>query len=153
MQILRSPYNLFLLTGLVLILTCFLTDNGGVVDIHLHDTYIVVAHGHILLLFAVGVLFLWSAYKVIRAMFRSKLLTWIHVIMTISAVFLLLYSLFFGTDVFSSTPKRYIDLSGWDHFSNLSGNLQLAVYSTFLLVIAQAAFVVNLVAGFLRRVM
>ena len=92
-------------------------------------------------------------YKVIRAMFGSKLLTWIHVIMTISAVFLLLYSLFFGTDVFSSTPKRYIDLNGWNHFSNLNGNLQLAVYSTFVLVIAQAAFVVNLVAGILKRVM
>ena len=84
LQIRNKPYHLLLLTGLILVFTSvFFYDRNSTVDLHVLDTYFVIAHAHILWLLAIMASAVWIIYLLTKKILYSKALTWSHVIITL----------------------------------------------------------------------
>jgi cytochrome c oxidase subunit 1 len=148
----QKPYNLLLWTGLVFVLTSFfiLRQNNSV-DIHLHDTYFVIAHTHIFWLLAILALFVWTLYLLTNKILYSKALTWAHVIITILTLLLFALTLFFGDSFMNPTPRRYYDYTNWNSFDNYTTFTKAIGISIFVLLFGQFIFVINLILGLFKR--
>jgi heme/copper-type cytochrome/quinol oxidase subunit 1 len=73
LRIKEKPYHLLLVLILLLVITPLLFLNAdNVVDIHLHDTYFVVAHTHIFWLIGIIVFFIWILYLLTNKVFIQK---------------------------------------------------------------------------------
>lgn|GEM_PF-689136 len=148
----QRPYHLLLLTGLLLFLTSFLVlHESGAIDIYLHDTYFVIAHNHILWLLTILALFVWILYLLTVKILYSKALTWIHIIATILTILLLTLALFIGDNFMNPTPRRYYDYSNWNSLGNYTTFAKAISTIIFVLLLGQFVFVINLVAGFVKR--
>jgi heme/copper-type cytochrome/quinol oxidase subunit 1 len=148
----QRPYSLLLLTGLVFVLTSFfMLKSGDVVDIHLHDTYFVIAHAYIYRLLAISAFVLWAFYLLTYKTLYSKMLTWAHVITTILTLAVLALIAYFGNRLLHPAPPPYYDLSPWQ--ASHSGNkyIHAVTITLFILVFGQVIFVINLIAGLVKR--
>lgn len=149
---LKKPYQLLLYAGIVLILMSFLELNQTTTfDLHLRDTYFVIAGTHIFWLLAILTFFLWTLYLLTSKILYSKTLTWIHVIVTILTLTLFLLILCFGERFLNPLPRRYYDFSQWNSYSAYNSNMKAIVISIFVLLSGQIIFVVNLIAGLITR--
>ena len=138
--------------GLVLVLTSFFLHQDKTLDIHVHDTYYVIAQGHVYIFLALVVWFLWALYLVTRKILYSKSLTWIHVIITLLTLLFLLFLLNFGGDLFNQSPRRYLDYSVWKTFNRYEQDTRWITYFTIALLLGQITFFVNLIVGIVKRV-
>lgn len=148
----QKPYNLFLLTAFIFVLTSFfvLSQNNSV-DIHLHDTYFVVAHTHVFWLLAILALFVWTLYLLTNKILYSKALTWTHVIITILTLLLFGLILSFGDSFMNPTPRRYYDYSNWNSFNNYTTFTKAIGITISVLLFGQFIFVINFVVGLFKR--
>ena len=147
----QKPYNLLLWTGLILVLTSFfILKQNNTVDIHLHDTYFVIAHTHIFWLLAFLALFVWTLYLLTNKILFSKSLVWTHVIITIMTILLFALSLFFGDSFINPTPPRYYDYSSWNSFDNYTTFTKAFGVTIFVLLFGQFIFVINFIVGLLK---
>ena len=150
MRIRQSPYNLFLLTAFVLIVVSFIIDPNKTVDIHLHDTYLVIAQTHFLWLFAFILWILWILYHITHKIFYSKRLTWMHIIITLLPMLFLLLLLDTSNN---GRPRNYLDLSSWTtYYSYQQQTMRWLTYSVLVLISAQIIFIINLVLGIAKRI-
>lgn len=148
----RKPYNLLLLTGLVLVLTSFfVSKQDDSVDIHIHDTIFVIAHTHIFWLLAILSFFVWVLYILTNGILYSKALVWAHVIITNLTLLLLGLILFFGSSFGNPTPGRYLNSSDWNFFENYIAFTKAIGITMFVLMIGQMIFVINFILGLLTR--
>jgi cytochrome c oxidase subunit 1 len=148
----QKPYNLLLWTGIALVLTSFLIFNqSNFVDIHLHDTYFVIAHSHLFLFLAIAALFVWTLYSLTNKILYSKALTWTHVIITILTLLLFAMTLFFGDSFMNPTPLRYYDYSSWNSFDSFTAFTKAIGITIFVFLLGQFIFVINFIAGVLKR--
>ena len=148
----QKPYNLFLWTGVVLVLTSFfILKQDNSVDIHLHDTYLVIAHTHVFWLLAFLALIVWTLYLLTNKILYSKALIWTHVIITILTLLLFALTLFFGDRFMNPTPRRYYDFSSWNSFDNYTTFTKAVGIAVFVLLFGQFIFVINLVVGLFKR--
>lgn len=151
MQIKQKPYNLLLLTGLVFVLTSFFVlKQSNSVDIHLHDTYFVIAYTHIFWLLAVLALMVWTLYLLTNKILYSKALTWTHIIITILTLLLFALTLFFGDSLMNPTPRRYYDYSSWNSIDNYTTFTKAISITIFVLLFGQFIFVINFIAGLFK---
>ncbi|MBS0647577.1 MAG: cbb3-type cytochrome c oxidase subunit I [Verrucomicrobia bacterium] len=148
----QKPYNLLLWTGLVLVLTSFfILKQSNSVDIHLHDTYFVIAHTHVFWLLAILAFFVWTLYLLTNKILYSKALTWTHVIITILTLLLFALTLFFSDSFMNTTPRRYYDYSSWGSFDSYTTLTKALGITIFALLFGQFIFVINLIAGLFKR--
>jgi cytochrome c oxidase subunit 1 len=152
LQIKLRPYNLLLLTGIVLLLTSFFVlKRDSAVDIHFHDTYYIIAHAHFFCLLGIISLFIWTLYLATKKMLYSKALTWTHVILTVLSVASVILILSFASNHFDATPQRYYDYNSWDLFkASQKYNTAIAIVIVILLI-GQVVFIVNIIAGLFKR--
>ena len=152
LQIKQKPYHLFLWTGLVLVLTSFfvLKQNNSF-DIHIHDTYFVIANTHLFWFLAILALFVWTLYLLTNKILYSKVLTWTHVIITILTLLLFALTLFFGDSFMNPTPRRYYDYSTWNSFDNYTTFTKAIGITIFVLLLGQFIFVINFIVGLFKR--
>jgi heme/copper-type cytochrome/quinol oxidase subunit 1 len=152
LQIKKKPYHLLLLTALIFILTSiFLLKQSNSVDIHLHDTYFVIAHTHIFWLLAVLALFVWTLYLVTNKFLYSKALSWIHITITILTLFLFALTLFSSDSFMNPAPRRYYDYSNWNSIDNYTMFTKAIAIIIFVLLFGQLLYVVNLIVGLFKR--
>jgi len=117
---------------------------NAALDIHLHDTYFVIAHFHLVMgvsaffgMFA-GVYY-WFPKMFGRTMNNS--LGYIHFFATIICAYLIFWPMHY--EGFAGMPRRYYDYSAWESFKqfhNLNAFISVAVVVAF---IAQLLFVFN----------
>jgi heme/copper-type cytochrome/quinol oxidase subunit 1 len=147
----QRPYSLLLLKGLVFVVTSFfLLKSGNEVDIHFHDTYYVIGHAHVFRLLATLALVLWTLYLLTFKMLYSKMLTWIHVIITILTLLFLILTLYFDNHPLNPPFRRFYDIGSWQVYNSFKYtnpvNLILCI-----LMIGQIVFVINFIAGCFKR--
>lgn len=121
------------------------------VDIHLHDTYLVIQHTFILWLFAILALFVWTLYLLTNKILYSKVLTWVHVIITILTLIFFALTLLFGKSFVNPTPLRYYDYSNWNTFYEYTVFAKAIWMVIFVLLSGQLVFIINLTAGLFKR--
>lgn len=152
LQMKQKPYNLLLLTGLVFALSSFfvLRQNNSV-EIHLPDTYLVIAHTNVFLLLAISALFVWTLYLLTNKILYSKALTWTHVIITIFTLFLFALTLFFGDKFMNLRPRRYYNYSDWSSFNDFTTLKKAIGITIIVLLFGQLIFVINFIVGLFKR--
>jgi heme/copper-type cytochrome/quinol oxidase subunit 1 len=148
----QKPYNLLLWTALFLVLTSFfILKQNNSVDIHLHDTYFVIAHTHVFWLLAIVALIVWILYLLTNKILYSKALTWTHIIITMLTLLLFALNLFFDNGFINPVPRRYYDYSNWNSFNNYTTLTKAIGISIFVLLLGQFIFVINFIMGLFKR--
>ena len=148
----QKPYNLLLLTGLIFVLTSFFVLNqNNSVDIHLYDTFFVIAHTHFFWLLASLSLFVWTLYLLTNKILFSKALTWTHVIITILTLILFAFTLYIGDSLSNLKPRRYYDYSSWNSFDIYDKYTKAIGITLSILIFGQVIFIINFIAGLFKR--
>ncbi len=142
---LKHP-NRFLLASVVILVILSFFSYKKTLDIHFHDTYLVLNLNSIYLTLAliqfVFILIYWWSGKILL----SSFLTWTHVIFTLFLVCFVITAPYwipwfeqsFHRDPFKAIEQR----TKFNNAVNLVG---------FLLIISQMLFIVNLVGGLIKR--
>jgi cytochrome c oxidase subunit 1 len=145
----RSPAMAFVFGLLVLLVEDLLNtlkNGASTLDIQLNDTYIVIAHVH-LILFS-GLLFL--AFAVVYLVFPTLTgrtmnapMGYIHFAFTLIAVYFLCWPYYYTG--LAGMPRRYMDYSNWVSLDGFSASNHFTAQAIVLLVFGQVVFVANLV--------
>jgi len=87
--------------------------NGNMaLDIHMHDTYVIVAHQHIWFVGGSILAFFAMIYFIFRKCLKSRRFNWIHIISTNLLLMFLFWPIpYVGVH---GMPRRYFSISHWD---------------------------------------
>lgn len=149
---------LFLL-GFIFVLISFGSFTEQSLDIHLHDTYFVIAFRHILLILALILWIIWGTYKLLNRFLYSEMLTRIHVVTTV-LLFLVNTILLFGNFTMSivnnGAPRRYNYYSGWSSVKNMfdlyGTETKFLLLASVVLLLGQLIFPINLTLGLIGKI-
>lgn len=144
-----KPYNSFLVIAVLVLAVSFVTDKHKSIDLHFHDTYIVLNYWHFLFLLTTLSVLIWLLYLPARNFLFSRALTWMHVILTFAAMASLIFILFFNASFANPKPTQFIDFNSRSHDNDHL--LNLIAYSLVALIVGQCIFIANVVVGMIRR--
>ncbi|MFT3822540.1 MAG: hypothetical protein QM731_01420 [Chitinophagaceae bacterium] len=150
----ERPYNLLFFSAIIVFIAGYLLSGNSTLDIHMHDTYVVLPAAYYawvpaLLLLVAGVF-----YFIARNVLYSKRLSWIHIGCTIFiCLFLVLMPFLSGSSYegLAGMPRRYFDYSSSDWTAIFS---RLPITTIIILLTGacvQLIFVVNLAIGLWLR--
>lgn len=148
----RHPIaKLFLIGAAILACLGFtlslLTGNASL-DIHLHDTYFVVAHHHIVLAAALllavfaGIYYLFSRLFQRQPGYRAGLFHFLCTFAAMLAVFMPAHY-----EGVAGMPRRYYDYSGWGSLRQFMALNRFVSGTLILFGMAQLVFFINLVVS------
>ena len=145
----ERPYNLLLLTAILLFIVALFSFNVPV-DIHFPDTYYIVPLALLIWLPTIILVLFWLLYLLTKRFLFFKILTWIHIILTIIFSILILILPFVFTTSFTviGTPRPYYDFNGL-HRGNITEMIPLIL---LILLLGQATYFVNLLVGIIKKV-
>jgi heme/copper-type cytochrome/quinol oxidase subunit 1 len=149
----KTPHHLFLLTA-ILIYIAGLFSGSITLDLHLHDTYLVITLKSLTSFLAISLLVGWLIYVFTIKHLYSKKLSWLHILLTILAV-LFFFALPFIADYYEAieqTPRRYDDLSKlYDApLPQLPFTVKLILSAVIILILVQLIYIINLTKGIYR---
>ena len=158
MKRLNRFYNILLVFGFIFVLISFVPFKEQSLDIHLHNTYYIIADRHILLIFALILWIIWGMYKLLNRLLYSEILTRIHVVTSVLLFLIntiLLFNNFTSSVVNNGAPRRYNDYSGWSSVKNMldlyGTETKILLLASLLLIIGQLIFPINLTLGMIRK--
>lgn len=141
----KQPYNIFILAALLLFIISFF-PGGGVIDIHLHDTMVVISMTHFFWALSIVLLLVWMIYLFTNNILLTKYLTWIHIIATLIVLIVLISAML------SEDEPRHENIT-WKTIENDLRKEEIIIQTfSILFLIGQIAFIINLLGGFCRRV-
>lgn len=146
MPLLKYPFHLFLITAIMLFLFSLFSQDHGM-DIHLHDTYFVIDGQVLYRGAALNLLLLWAIYFLARKFLFSKMLTWIHVLLTLAFVFVWTVPIFRN---YWDGATHYADYSGWESVQHFNTIAYLQLFLALAFVLAQILFLIHLITGAVR---
>ncbi|MEP6616914.1 MAG: cbb3-type cytochrome c oxidase subunit I [Ginsengibacter sp.] len=117
---------------------------NSALDIHLHDTYFIVAHFHIVM--GVAGMFgmfagLYHWYPKMYGRYLNNTLGFIHFWVTIVGAYLIFWPMHY--EGLAGMPRRYYDFSNWESFKMFGGLNQFISFVSILVFAAQLLFVFN----------
>jgi cytochrome c oxidase subunit 1 len=119
---------------------------NSAIDIHLHDTYFVIAHFHIVM--GVSAFFgmfagIYHWFPKMYGRFMNSTLGHIHFWITLVGAYLIFWPMHY--EGLAGMPRRYLDYSGWHSF-NQFGSLNRMISTVAMIVFAaQLLFVFNFI--------
>lgn len=142
-----TPAMLFAIGFVSLFISGGLTGiflGNSALDIHLHDTYFVIAHFHIVMgvasffgLFA-GV---YHWFPKMFGRFMNNTLSYIHFWLTIVGAYLIFWPMHY--EGLAGMPRRYYDFSNWESFKMFGGLNEFISIVSMVVFAAQLLFVLN----------
>ena len=112
-------------------------------DIHLHDTYFVVAHFHIVM--GVSAFFgmfagIYHWYPKMYGRYLNNTMAYIHFWVTLIGAYLIFWPMHY--EGLAGMPRRYLDYSGWASFHQFGG------LNRFITIVATIVFAIQLLFVF-----
>lgn len=117
---------------------------NSALDIHLHDTYFVIAHFHIVMGVASFFGMFAGVYHWFPKMYGRYLnstLAYIHFWVTIVGAYLIFWPMHY--EGLAGMPRRYYDFSGWESFKMFGGLNEFISVVSMIVFAAQLLFIVN----------
>jgi cytochrome c oxidase subunit I len=117
---------------------------NSALDLHLHDTYFVVAHFHIVMGVASFFGMFAGVYHWFPKMFGRYLnntMAFIHFWVTIIGAYLIFWPMHY--EGLAGMPRRYYDYSGWSSFNMFTGLNEFISFVAMIVFAAQLLFVFN----------
>ena len=142
-----TPAMLFAIGFVSLFISGGLTGiflGNSALDIHLHDTYFVVAHFHIVMGVASFFGMFAGVYHWFPKMYGRYLnntLGYIHFWVTIIGAYLIFWPMHY--EGLAGMPRRYYDFSMWESFKMFGGLNQFISFVSMIVFAAQLLFVFN----------
>ncbi len=146
-----KPHHLFLLTALVLASFAFFNwHQGHLIDLQYHDTYFVTNKSAVFGILAFLSLITWSIYSLTHKWLFSKILAWIHVVLSIIAFFVFVYALNRNSYLYALTPSRYYAyrIEGKPAISDFN---ILLTYIFIAFLLTQVIFILNFILGIVKH--
>ena len=141
-KLIHRPFALFLFTGILLLLVSFIPDERTM-DIHLHDTMVVISTTMFLQAVAVFVLVEWGLCLLLNKFLQNQYLNWMQVTGTLlPVIFFVVYSFRQPEPLTGYDIQTYRDGLRW---TLLSGGTLVII-----LLLAQLSFLINLIAGIVK---
>ena len=131
--------NWLLVTPAILLIIEWLFIGESVMDVHFHDTYLVMPGASSLILILILLLIPYMYHLLLRTKGKRSIL-FIHVISTVVSI----VAFFICSKLIPTTPRRYYDFSNWESFhqfgmlNNLVAMIALALITIQLLFIVYA---------------
>ncbi len=124
------------LTGLFL--------GNSALDIHLHDTYFVIAHFHIVM--GISAFFgmfagIYHWYPKMYGRFMNNTLGYIHFFVTFIGSYVIFWPMHY--EGVAGMPRRYYDFSAWESFKQFGELNQMISIAAIIVFFAQLLFVFN----------
>ncbi|MEP6582678.1 MAG: cbb3-type cytochrome c oxidase subunit I [Ginsengibacter sp.] len=115
-------------------------------DIHLHDTYFVVAHFHIVM--GVASMFgmfagIYHWFPKMYGRYLNNTLGYIHFWVTIMGAYLIFWPMHY--EGLAGMPRRYYDFSNWESFKMFSGLNEFISVVALIVFATQLLFILNFV--------
>ncbi|MBV8254889.1 MAG: cbb3-type cytochrome c oxidase subunit I [Chitinophaga sp.] len=114
------------------------------IDIHLHDTYFVIAHFHIVM--GVSAFFgmfagIYHWFPKMYGRFMNNTLGYIHFWITLVGAYCIFWPMHY--EGMAGMPRRYFDYSTWTSFNQFSGLNQFISFVVIIVFAVQLLFVFN----------
>lgn len=124
------------LTGLFL--------GNSALDIHLHDTYFVVAHFHIVM--GISAFFgmfagVYHWFPKMYGRFMNNTLGYIHFFITFAGSYVIFWPMHY--EGLAGMPRRYYDFTNWESFKQFADLNQMISIAAIIVFFAQLLFVFN----------
>ncbi|MEO6327927.1 MAG: cbb3-type cytochrome c oxidase subunit I [Ginsengibacter sp.] len=117
---------------------------NSALDIHLHDTYFIVAHFHIVMGVAgmFGMLAgIYHWFPKMYGRFLNNTLGYIHFWVTFVGAYLIFWPMHY--EGLAGMPRRYYDFSNWESFKMFGGLNEFISFVSIIVFAAQLLFVFN----------
>lgn len=116
---------------------------NSTLDIHLHDTYFVIAHFHIVM--GVSAFFgmfagIYHWFPKMYGRFMNNTMAYIHFWVTLAGAYLIFWPMHY--EGLAGMPRRYLDYSGWESFKHF------ADLNKFISTVAMIVFAIQLMFVF-----
>ncbi len=142
-----TPAMLFAIGFVSLFISGGLTGiwlGNSALDIHLHDTYFVVAHFHIVM--GVASMFgmfagIYHWYPKMYGRYLNNTLGYIHFWVTILGAYAIFWPMHY--EGLAGMPRRYYDYSGWTSFNMFGGLNEFISFVALIVFATQLLFVFN----------
>ncbi|GEP94908.1 cytochrome c oxidase subunit I [Chitinophaga cymbidii] len=117
---------------------------NSAIDIHLHDTYFVIAHFHIVM--GVSAFFgmfagIYHWFPKMYGRFMNQTLGFIHFWITLVGAYLIFWPMHY--EGMAGMPRRYFDYSTWASFNQFGGLNQFISFVVIIVFATQLLFVFN----------
>jgi hypothetical protein len=140
-KFISRPFNLLLLAAtLLFVASIFIRDETA--NLHYNDAYYVLSLKMICLCSVVFLGFFWFLYRATNNFLYSRILTWLHVVITVAAIILFLTALQSNN---VNRPTRYIDIVGVDTIDHRYVTSIIILIVAF--IIAQFIYMLNILFG------
>jgi cytochrome c oxidase subunit 1 len=117
---------------------------NSTLDIHLHDTYFVVAHFHLVMGVASMFGMFAGIYHWYPKMFGRKLnelMAYIHFWITFAGAYLIFWPMHY--EGLAGLPRRYYDYTSWHNFGKFGSTNQMITIVSFIVFSVQLLFIFN----------
>jgi cytochrome c oxidase subunit 1 len=117
---------------------------NSTLDIHLHDTYFMIAHFHLVMGVAAFFGMFCGVYHWFPKMFGRYLnntMAYIHFWVTLAGAYLIFWPMHY--EGLAGMPRRYMDYSGWSSFNMFAGLNQFITDVAMVVFAVQLMFVFN----------
>ncbi len=117
---------------------------NSALDIHLHDTYFIIAHFHIVM--GVAGMFgmfagIYHWYPKMYGRYMNNTLAFIHFWVTMIGSYLIFWPMHY--EGLAGMPRRYYDYTNWESFKMFAGLNQFISFVAIIVFAAQILFVFN----------
>ena len=117
---------------------------NSALDIHLHDTYFIIAHFHIVM--GVAGMFgmfagIYHWFPKMYGRYMNNTLSFIHFWVTFVGSYLIFWPMHY--EGLAGMPRRYYEFSGWESFNMFGGLNQFVSFVSIIVFAAQLLFVFN----------
>ncbi|MEO6819480.1 MAG: cbb3-type cytochrome c oxidase subunit I [Ginsengibacter sp.] len=146
-NIIFTPAMLFAIGFVSLFISGGLTGiwlGNSAMDMHLHDTYFVIAHFHLVM--GVASMFgmfagIYHWYPKMFGRFMNSTLSYIHFWVTMIGAYLIFWPMHY--EGLAGMPRRYYDFSNWESFKQFQGLNEFISVVAIIVFFTQFLFVFN----------